>query len=513
MDIKKMQTFNLSSHLFAGLIEDADMTFTGISFNSDQVAPGHLFFAIPGTHDSGVNYLNEAVERGAKMLVVPRCNFSEVSDKFMIPCLGVDDVRLTLADVAGKFYGNPSYNLEVVGVTGTNGKSSVCHIISSAFNNLNKSYASIGTCGAGIAGVLSKTGNTTPDPVFLQEKIQEFCAAGVEGVCLEVSSHALDQKRVGGIVFDTVVFTNLSRDHLDYHGSLEDYYKSKAEILNQRGVHTVVINCDDIYGQDLARKAAGNFNVIGYSLNPKLEFEGIGDIHMLYADSVVGTVRGLTIKVNSPWGSVIISCQMIGEFNVSNIMAAIAVMGSQGHDLGQISQALINVKPLVGRMSSFGGDKNSPLVVVDYAHTPDALENALKALKAHSYGRLICVFGCGGDRDQGKRPIMGQVAERHSDYIFLTDDNPRNEDPTAIIRDIEMGLLCPWAADIEHDRSLAITRAIEMAKPGDVVLVAGKGHEDYQSIANGEIIEFSDLAEVQNGLSRKNDLETTIESA
>jgi UDP-N-acetylmuramoyl-L-alanyl-D-glutamate--2,6-diaminopimelate ligase len=307
----------------------------------------------------------------------------------------------------------------------------------------------------------------------------------------------LHQERVRGITFDTAVFTNLTRDHLDYHGDMASYQAQKRRLFSMPGLQRAIINSDDNFGQEIIRSLVGKIPVISYGLQAPLDL----DCPHIMAEHIRQNAKGFRAKIISPWGEGELRSKLLGQFNIANVLAVLAVLHGLGISFDVALEALSHAQTVTGRMQSYGGDKQA-LVVVDYAHTPDALQQALLALKPHTHGKLWCVFGCGGDRDRGKRPLMGQVAERYSDQLILTNDNPRSEMPQTIIEEIKSGLICPWAAEVELDRGAAIAHAIDCAEPGDVVLIAGKGHEAYQIIGD-EKLPFSDIELVQQQTAEK----------
>jgi UDP-N-acetylmuramoyl-L-alanyl-D-glutamate--2,6-diaminopimelate ligase len=365
--------------------------------------------------------------------------------------------------------------MTMVGVTGTNGKTSTVQLLAQAWALRGVRSGSIGTLGAGLYGAVVPTGFTTPLVLQLHALLAQLRDAGAQAVAMEVSSHALDQGRVDGVHFDVAVFTNLTRDHLDYHGDMQAYGAAKAKLLAWPGLRAAVVNLDDAYGRELRATLPAGTHTIGLSSrgaqadvraeNVVLDAAGIG------FDLIVGDER---TSVQSP---------LLGRFNVDNLLAVAGALHALGETAGAIASTLSRLQPVAGRMNRLGGDNAMPLVVIDYAHTPDALEQALSSLRAHAQGRLVCVFGCGGERDVGKRPQMAAIAEAGADVVIVTDDNPRGEDGDAIVADILRGFSRPDAALVQRDRAAAIARAIGTAGVSDIVLIAGKGHEPYQEIA------------------------------
>jgi UDP-N-acetylmuramoyl-L-alanyl-D-glutamate--2,6-diaminopimelate ligase len=377
--------------------------------------------------------------------------------------------------------------LTVAGVTGTNGKTSTAHFIAQAWQRTSGDGGIVGTIGYGRLGSLKRAGMTTPDPISLQQMLVECTDAGVEKVAIEVSSHALDQGRCDEVAFDAAVFTNLSRDHLDYHGTMEAYAAAKRRLFIDCHPRFAVINQDDALGKSLIAEIRNGTEVLSYGTNGSSELRG----SILRMDS-----SGMDLKLAGPWGEGEVHTGLLGGFNLSNLLAAAGTLALLGLPWSRVMHQVETMHAVPGRMRCLGGERNQPVVVVDYAHTPDALQQALTALRSHLHGRLICVFGCGGDRDKGKRPLMAQVAESLADRIVLTSDNPRNEEPADIIQDMLSGLERPGAALAVEDRGAAIRRAVCEASEGDIVLVAGKGHEAWQE-AKGQRVPFSDEAAIQ----------------
>jgi UDP-N-acetylmuramoyl-L-alanyl-D-glutamate--2,6-diaminopimelate ligase len=396
-------------------------------------------------------------------------------------------------EIAHLVYGRPSEHLWLAGVTGTNGKTSVSHWTAQALDAMRHPCAVVGTLGNGFLDALDESPNTTPDAITLHAALAGFVASGAEACAMEVSSIGLDQGRVNGAAFDVAVFTNLTRDHLDYHGSMEDYAAAKEKLFDAPGLKAAVLNLDDPMGVALAARLKGRVPTLGYSLAGKAP--GLTD-EVLVADNLRLDAAGVEFDLR---GTKVVA-PVVGRFNVSNLLAVIGALLARNERLEEITAALRSLKPPPGRMQALGGVKQ-PLVVVDYAHTPDALEKALTVLREAATargGKLVCVFGCGGDRDPGKRPQMGAVAARLADRVLVTSDNPRSEDPLQIIAAIVAGMPAPRC--IEPDRALAITEAVVGADVRDVVLLAGKGHEPYQEIA-GVRHAFSDLDAAKSALA------------
>jgi len=397
-------------------------------------------------------------------------------------------------------YGAPSKSLWVVGVTGTNGKTSCSHWLAASFAALGRKTALIGTLGNGFPGALEATLNTTPDAIRVHGLLAGYVRQGAAGVVMEVSSHALAQGRVNAVKYDVALLTNLSRDHLDYHGDMESYAAAKRRLFDWPQLKYAVLNLDDPFGADLASRLENSgVEVIGYGLDQSaLKFAEARGLRMVHGAGLRMTQTGLTLTIHSSWGGAALASRMVGRFNASNLLGALAVLLVSGISLGDAVRELGQVQAAPGRMQSLGGG-GRPAVVVDYAHTPDALAKVLQSLReTGGGGKLVCVFGCGGDRDAGKRPMMGQVASRLADVCIVTSDNPRSEPPMQIIDAIVSGMSgSPWRT-IE-DRAAAIRTAISDAAATDTVLLAGKGHETYQEIL-GVKHPFSDIEHAQRAL-------------
>ena len=465
---------------------------TDLCVDSRQVVPGSLFMAYRGQDRHGLDFMEDAIARGAAAIAW-ESGLSQYP-KADVPLIEIDSLSQKRGDIAARFFADPSASMSVTGVTGTNGKTSVAHFIAQALDRPDARCGLIGTLGAGLYGDMQATANTTPDAVDLQRMMAELLHAGASNVVMEASSHGLEQGRVNGVKIDTAVFTNLSRDHLDYHGDMESYAACKRKLFSFPGLKAAVINADDAIGSALIDDLPTTLRKVAFSLQGPVS--GIETLSVRNIEKLSG---GLRFRVESPWGEGILETALLGAFNVQNLLASLAVLLLADMSMDDAVAALSAVTPVPGRMERFGGG-DYPLVVVDYAHTPDAMEKALLALRTHTSGKLVCVFGCGGDRDWGKRPQMGEVVERHTDFAIITDDNPRKEDATHIVEQICAGLQWPQKMPVIHDRLSAIEAAMEAAKPGDCVLIAGKGHEAYQ-IVGDERIAFSDRQVVRDGLS------------
>ncbi len=462
------------SELLAGIAavsRACDRDIRGLSQDSRCVQPGWLFVAVPGQRVDGRDYIADATTRGAVAVVFEPAGTDDMA-ALSVPALAVIDLKFQAGIIADRFYGSPSKQLQVIGVTGTNGKTTCTHLLAQALEFGGARCGLIGTLGSGFFGALKDAAHTTPDAIAVHRQLAEFLAAGAAFACIEVSSHGMDQGRVKGVAFDTAVFTNLSQDHLDYHGDMVAYGLAKSRLFTVPGLQNAVINVDDDHGRALLKRTRGQIKTLSYGVHN-------GEIR---AETVTPRPNGLDMCVVSPRGQVVFHAPLIGHFNAANVLAVLATLSILGVALEDAARRLSRVKPVAGRMECFGGDAVRPLVVVDYAHTPDALEKVLMALREHTTGRLFCVFGCGGDRDRGKRPLMGEQAERFADTVVLTDDNPRHESPAAIVAEIRAGMR--REPRVIHDRVAAIHWVLNQAGASDVVLVAGKGHEESQQIGD-----------------------------
>ncbi len=466
-------------------IDALGVRYSGVAIDSRMVRPGDLFIAYPGDAADGRNYILQALAAGAAVIVWETSGF-EWNPDWNVPNVPVTGLRQCAGLIAEHFFKHPSRHLWVAGVTGTNGKTSCSHWIAQALTRLDKKCAVIGTLGSSLMGDDTDERyplNTTPDPVSLHGFLGKVRAKGAKAVAMEVSSHGIEQGRVNGVAFDAALFTNLSRDHLDYHGDMRAYGEAKARLFAWPHLKHAVVNLDDEFGAELATRIdRTNVNVIGYGFN-KGEISG----HKLDLST-----KGLKLEITTPWGAAKVRSGMLGAFNALNILGVLGVLMCADVDLDDAVAAVAELEPVPGRMQVIR-EEGFPLVVVDYSHTPDALQKALESLRdlLSPAARLHCVFGAGGDRDPGKRPFMGEIATRLADQTIVTSDNPRSENPRSIINDIIAGAHASYR--IEPDRAVAIRQAIESAGANDVVLIAGKGHESYQEI-QGERLPFSDVA-------------------
>ena len=496
------------------------VTAKALCADSRALAPGEVFVAYPGARADGRRFIADAVARGASAVlweIGDRPRFSQGTTIEMgmaktgsvpyfpaitVPNVAVDDLQALSGWIAHLVYGRPSEKLWTVGVTGTNGKTSVSQWIAQAFELLGRRSAVVGTLGCGFPGQLEDCLNTTPDALTLHRLFAQYLAQGARAAAMEVSSIGLHQGRVNGVHFDLAVFTNLTRDHLEYHGSMQAYGAAKEELFMTPGLKSAVLNLDDALGRKIARDlAGGGVQVIGYALDAAA---AAGVDGALIAEGIAATPRGQRFTAVAPQGRVDIQAQVVGTFNVSNLLAVLGTLLASGVPLDQAAAVLQGLTSSPGRMQALGGD-GQPLAVIDYAHTPDALDKALSALRdtaAARGGRLVCVFGCGGNRDPGKRPLMGEVASRRADAVILTSDNPRDEAPQAILAEIAKGVTGAPGARIVAERAEAIRAALAEADARDVVLIAGKGHETYQEIA-GRRLPFSDVEHAAAALAAR----------
>ena len=470
----------------------------GITDDSRKVKKGSLFVARRGVDSDGRQFIEQAVKNGAAAIVCEAKNiekFKQVND-CSVTLYSVDKLTSKLGSLSSHFYGNPSHSLTVVGVTGTNGKTSCSQLLAGVVDKLGKKAAVMGTLGNGPVNNIIETGNTTIGAIDLQAHLAEFRDTDIELVSMEVSSHALMQGRVNAVRYSAALFTNLTRDHLDYHGDMESYAKAKKLLLTKSSLKTVAINADDTVGAKLILDDDIKAKKYSFSITP---INARQSENSVWTESVVFHDTGIEAEIASPWGSIQFKTSMIGQFNLSNCLAVITTLGAMGYPIKEVAEALASVSFVKGRMERFGGE-DKPLVIVDYAHTPDAMKHVLQALKPHTHHKLHCVFGCGGDRDKGKRSEMAKIAEEHADQITFTSDNPRNEAVEDIIDDMLTGLVYPENCVVECDRELAIRQSISQAVLGDVVLIAGKGHEQYQ-VFGTEKVPFSDEAVVKQALA------------
>lgn len=483
---------SLGALLAPWLAEVPDLSVREMTMDSRQVAAGDLFIAIPGHQTDGRDYIPQAIVQGAVAIIAEAqgvANEGDIQLQQGIPVIYLNQLSRRLSELAGRFYQHPAQQLHLVGVTGTNGKTTTTQLLAQWVQAIGETSAVMGTVGSGLLGQTHSGENTTGSAVEVQKQLDSLLKQGATFAAMEVSSHGLVQNRVAALPYAAAVFTNLSRDHLDYHGDMQSYEAAKWLLFSTHHSEKQIINADDLVGQRWLALLPG---AVAVSSEGKLPANWPG--LWLQATRVDYSQDGAMINFGSSWGQGELKSRLLGAFNVNNLLLALATLLSLGYSLKHLLAAANNLQPVCGRMEVFVADEK-PTVVVDYAHTPDALEKALLAARLHCRGKLWCVFGCGGDRDRGKRPLMGAIAEQFSDLIVITDDNPRTEEPKAIIAEILSGFLDTRRAQIIHDRAKAVTSAIMQATPDDVVLVAGKGHEDYQ-LVGGRRLDYSDRTTV-----------------
>jgi UDP-N-acetylmuramoyl-L-alanyl-D-glutamate--2,6-diaminopimelate ligase len=455
--------------LYASTVPECELQ--QLQLDSRKVGPGDVFLAIPGVQQHGKQFIAQALQQGAALVLTDEGQYDD--NRILV----LPELTQLLPALVANFYQQPARKLQLVGITGTNGKSSTAFFINQLAEQLAQQAEVIGTLGYGPCNKLTPLPNTTPHYVDIQRILAQAVADGTQLVAMEVSSHALVQQRVAGLLFDVAVFTNLTRDHLDYHGSMAEYGAAKALLFTPQLARAAVLNVSDEFGRKLA--AQSELPVWAYG---KAEHCQGYNRYLAYAD-VQATADGYSLQLSSHAGEHSLYLPLLGEFNIQNALAAMTSMLVLGYDLTSVVAACAALTAVPGRMEQFGF-KQHVTAVIDYAHTPDALRQALQSLRLHCKGRIWCVFGCGGDRDRGKRPLMGQLAEQHADHIIITADNPRSEDVMAICNDIAAGMSPDARYQIEPERQSAIKLALISAQAGDVVLIAGKGHETLQIIGS-----------------------------
>ncbi|WP_339668720.1 UDP-N-acetylmuramoyl-L-alanyl-D-glutamate--2,6-diaminopimelate ligase [Dasania marina] len=467
----------------------AELAVSGVQLDSRAINAGDVFIASAGAAVNGEDFIDQAIQQGAVAVLV---DSHSTLKSCAVPMLAIANLNQKISAIAANFYGRPSLQQNIIAVTGTNGKTSCTQFVMQLLNVLQQRCGVIGTLGIGVDGQFTAGVNTTPDAISLQKTLADWQDA-TDVVAMEVSSHGLVQGRVAAVNVDVAVFTNLTRDHLDYHGDMASYGAAKALLFKQAGLKHAVINFDDAFSAEIKAGLATSINCVSYSVS-----NSQADI---YATELQYHAAGISAQIHSPWGSAALNTTLLGHFNISNILAAVASLVVQGFDFKALVAAVSKLKPVAGRMELISG-KQKPAVVIDYAHTPDALEQALTALRLHAQQKLVCVFGCGGDRDQGKRPLMGAVAARLADQLWITSDNPRTENADAIVAQIVAGVTNANAMTVEVDRAKAIERAILAAAEDDVLLIAGKGHEDYQQIGL-QRLPFNDAVQARLAMAKR----------
>jgi UDP-N-acetylmuramoyl-L-alanyl-D-glutamate--2,6-diaminopimelate ligase len=477
-----MQLADLVQRLSAKSIHGSlDREITGVRYDSRRVTPGNLFVAVRGTSFDGHSFIEQAVDKGAVAVVGERAALSQRATAIVVP-----DSRGALAQLAATFFGDPSRKLKMIGVTGTNGKSTTTFLIKHLLERASQSTGLIGTVQYEVGERRLPASRTTPESLDLQELLLQCVEAGCRNVVIEVSSHALSQGRANEIEFDIGVFTNLTRDHLDFHNGMKDYFLAKARLFeslrqSQKKDRKAIVNIDDPYGQQLVARFGRDLPIISYGMGARADFR---------ASDFKVDMNGTSYRLDANDKSYLVRLPLIGRFNIYNSLAALAAAHAVGLDVRNAVLAVAKAPQIPGRLEAVPA-KRKFQVFVDYAHTDDALLNVVKTCRDLNPNRLILVFGCGGNRDRAKRPLMGAVADQYADYAFITSDNPRKEDPEAIVRDVETGFKHKNYEKIV-DRKLAITRAIAMAQPRDIVLIAGKGHEKYQEFSD-HTVPFDDV--------------------
>jgi len=463
-----------------------------MTLDSRKAASGDLFVAVAGHHADGRRFIPQAIAQGVSAVIAEaegEASDGDIKEMHGVPVIYLAQLPQRLSALAGRFYGQPGEKQKLIGVTGTNGKTTTTQLLAQWAQRLGETGAVMGTVGNGLLGQLTAAENTTGSAVEVQHLLQELAQQGATLTAMEVSSHGLVQHRVAALPFAAAVFTNLSRDHLDYHGDMQSYESAKKLLFTDHHVGEMILNADDEAGR---RWLATLPDAVAVTMENNLQPGCHG--RWVKAEEITYQENGAHIRFSSSWGEGEFDSRLMGAFNVSNLLLAFATLLALDYPLADLVRTAPRLQPVCGRMEVFSAP-GKPTVVVDYAHTPDALEKALEAARLHCKGKLWCVFGCGGDRDKGKRPLMGAIAEQFADVVVITDDNPRSEDPKAIVDDILTGLLEPHRARVVAGRAQAVTNAVLQAQPDDIVLVAGKGHEDYQIVGNRRL-DYSDRATV-----------------
>jgi len=484
------------SELPEKLPAEFDVQIRGVQMDSRLVQPGDLFFASFGKNHDARDYIEIAIEKGAvAILAHAGSQWEGVAVRHGIIVIAIDDLASKIGIIASRFFDRPSAAMTMIGVTGTNGKTSCTHFLAQIASQLMHRCGLIGTMGSGFLGELEDTSYTTPGPVSVQSTLAQMRHDGADMVAMEVSSQGLHQHRVTGVEFDVAVFTNLTRDHLDYHGDMTAYADTKARLFKFNSLASAVVNVDDQYASFFLNSLSPSVKSYTFSVSCTR-----ADVH---AVNVEYTPTGYKARIHTPLGEREIQGNLLGRFNFSNVLAVLTTLiatesARTNFSLDYLFTSLSRLRPVAGRMQIVG-EAGDITAVVDYAHTPDALRSALIALRDHFTGNVWCVFGCGGNRDQGKRPLMAEVAESFADHLVVTDDNPRTESPDEIVKQIVLGFEDFTRVVVERDRAKAISLAINNARSGDVVLIAGKGHETYQDI-NGNRMAFSDAGQARIAL-------------
>ena len=489
----KSKAHNLKDLLY-GIKDAPPIKYNNICDDSRYVNKGTVFFAIKGLSSDGCDFIESAINSGACAVIYePPYDLSNIETS--IPIIAVDDLKLEIANIVSRHYESSINEMSIIGVTGTNGKTTVSRLIHQGFKKIGYKSGYIGTLGYGLEN-LNLNELTTPSCMKLHKILSEFQNSGVEYVVMEISSHAIDQKRIEGINFNTVIFTNLSRDHIDYHGNMENYGETKAKLFLERQSKIKIININDSFGRSLIERV--DEEVISTSIEPI----NIDKDKFISVTKYETNGSGFDIDLKSSWGTFKTHVPLLGTFNIENVIQTIALFLSHGFSMSKIQTIIEGMKAPSGRMESVYVDNNHllPKVLVDFSHTPDALKLSLQSIRDHYDGKIWCVFGCGGDRDRGKRKMMGNIAERYADYVIVTSDNPRNENPEKIISDILEGISSKVETIVSREE--AINFAIMNANKNEIILIAGKGHESYQKIGE-ETLEFSDHKISKRSLIRR----------
>lgn len=492
MAAEHRSSFPTLNDLLHGYVDAPLIPIQGIASDSRQLERGFLFLACQGMSSHGLDYLAEAQAAGVSAVAYDATT-ADAPESIGVPMIAINNLSAKLGEIANRFFGRPSESLGVIGVTGTNGKTTVAWLMAECSQLLGERCGYLGTLGYGIDDIRDSGGMTTPAAIELQGRLAEFVDQDARFAAIEISSHALAQGRVDGVSFEAVLFTNLTRDHLDYHADMQDYFESKARLFLEFDANSRIVNIDSEFGSQLASRCGQEVVVV--STKPDRATNGRP---YLFVREVIANADGSDFVFSSSWGDGRVSVPLPGDFNVANAAIVLASLLKLGVELGTACDVMSKVNAPPGRMQRVLAE--GAAVYVDYAHTPNAVDAALRALKAHCRGRLWCVFGCGGDRDAGKRSLMAGVVEQLADRVVITSDNPRSEDPLAIIDDVVSGLTRPELATVIEDRAAAIAWAIDNAEAEDTILIAGKGHEDYQQIGT-ERRPFSDYAVAEGALA------------
>ena len=482
--------------------EYADNSIIGLALDSRDIIKGYVFIALAGSKQHGMAYIDQAINNGACAIIYDPAGIEStlVEDSSQIPMIAINGLAVKLGHIAARFYGNPSELMTVIGITGTNGKTSCSQFLSQILDDSSV----IGTLGWGEWSNLQKTINTTPDALEMQRILAELLKANKKAVAIEVSSHGLDQGRINGVAIKGAIYTNISRDHLDYHGTMDAYIQAKLLLLKSVGLAFVVVNLDDVFSDQIVAAVPEKVEIWGFSVKGKTR----SNCTNIIAENILTTDNGIEFELYCHGNKHRIKAPLYGHFNVENILTVFTTMLAMGVAEAEAIKRLEFIRPIPGRMERLG-DERSPLIFVDYAHTPDALDKVLSSIKKHCTQALWVVFGCGGNRDKGKRSQMGQIATQWADHVIITDDNPRYENALDIVNDILKGcedkisLTISPNIEVIQDRALAIQSVLARAAAKDCIVVAGKGHELYQEI-NGVRLNFSDSQVISNALTARN---------